>query len=1328
MGDFSPLGANLTRDGLISPARGSVGSISARSGACGDASQADTGFTNDILSTTADGEIIIDARVESIIPSGEDAGALEVVVSGIPEGARLTEGTDNGDRTWSMTVMQLAVLAIALPATASFAGEAFALNVEVSRQGEDGEVISTAAIEVDAQADFNQSEVVRVLIGPAAVQAGTTDTTTQTQQAAAAAEAAATEEAAAQATANAASDADGDASTAKTGGGSGGTAEADTAEVVETVVVDESTETAATDTTVDASTEVAVETTTETTADTDTDTTIETTQTTTSSTSSSTESTTSTEQTETVQADVSAPDLTVTAASGDEDGAIALDISSALVDGDSLSVVISGVPTGATLSAGTDNGDGTWTLTSAQLTGLTITPSSNDDSDFTLSVTATASDDASTADSVQTLNVTVSGVVDTPSLSVAAASGGEDTAISLSISSALTDTDGSESLTVVISGVPTGATLSAGTDNGDGTWSLIQSQLSDLSITPPSDDDGDFTLTVTATASEGGSTSQSVGTIDVSVAAVADAPSLSVAAASGNEDTAISLSLSSALTDTDGSESLGIVISGVPTGATLSAGTDNGDGTWTLTSAQLSGLSITPPSDDDSDFTLTVTATATDGASTTQSVGTVAVTVGAVADAPSLSAGNVSGNEDTAISLSLSAALTDTDGSESLGVVISGVPVGAQFSAGTNNGDGSWSFTSAQLSGLTVTPPPDRDTNFTLSVAVTATDGSDTATTNGSFTVTINPVADTPNDITFSSDAVDENATNGTVVGTASGVDPDTGETFTYALTNDAGGRFAIDANTGEITVADGSLLDFEAAMSHDITIRVTDSTGKTYDETKAITLNDLSEFDDTHQAEVVGAGAVGYWRLGDANATAVDEISGSNGTWVNNTVYQDVNDPFSNINNLGSNFDGVDDYVSIPDSAAWNQANGTIQLWFNADTVSGADTLISRDPSGGNPGDFYIDRDGSDITVRMRDSDGGTLTASNVVTAGNWYQLTVTFGSGGLEIYIDGTRVAYDAAITAGIDGGSSNVLVGAYDGPSYFFDGKISEVAIFDSQLPEATIDGLYSAGANGTDLLTLTSGADTNTGTAGEDFIAGAAGNDTISGAAGEDRLYGDGGDDTLNGGDGADILMGGDGADSLFGDALADVLSGGDGNDTLTGGAGADTLLGGAGSDTASYATSASAINVNLNTGAATGGDAQGDTFTSIENLTGSNYNDGLVGDGNVNILTGGAGNDTLQGLGGADTLYGGVGSDTFIVGEGGGNDTIDGGAAGGWTDSITLQNADSSSVGTGWTISLTNGSEQSDNGSTKTFTDDAAGTITLEDGTEIGFQNIESVNY
>src|SRR3546814_5612601 len=79
----------------------------------------------------------------------------------------------------------------------------------------------------------------------------------------------------------------------------------------------------------------------------------------------------------------------------------------------------------------------------------------------------------------------------------------------------------------------------------------------------------------------------------------------------------------------------------------------------------------------------------------------------------------------------------------------------------------------------------------------------------------------------------------------------------------------------------------------------------------------------------------------------------------------------------------------------------------------------------------------------------------------------------------------------------------------------------------------------------------------------------------------------------------------------GGAGDDTLDGGNGNDTLTGGAGADALIGGSGTDTASYAGSANGVTVDLTTGTGLGGDAQGDTLSGIENLTGSNYDDTLT---------------------------------------------------------------------------------------------------------------------
>ncbi|MBI3699143.1 MAG: hypothetical protein HY242_01680 [Afipia sp.] len=144
------------------------------------------------------------------------------------------------------------------------------------------------------------------------------------------------------------------------------------------------------------------------------------------------------------------------------------------------------------------------------------------------------------------------------------------------------------------------------------------------------------------------------------------------------------------------------------------------------------------------------------------------------------------------------------------------------------------------------------------------------------------------------------------------------------------------------------------------------------------------------------------------------------------------------------------------------------------------------------------------------------------------------------------------------------------------------------------------------------------------------------------------FGTDGDDTISWTETAATLNGGLGNDTLSGSSLADTLDGGDGDDLLIGGGGADALNGGAGSDTATYTASSVAVTVNLVTGAGSGGDAQGDTLTGIENLIGSAFNDTLTGDASANVLTGGTGNDTLDGGAGADTLIGGTGNDLYIV--------------------------------------------------------------------------------
>lgn len=246
---------------------------------------------------------------------------------------------------------------------------------------------------------------------------------------------------------------------------------------------------------------------------------------------------------------------------------------------------------------------------------------------------------------------------------------------------------------------------------------------------------------------------------------------------------------------------------------------------------------------------------------------------------------------------------------------------------------------------------------------------------------------------------------------------------------------------------------------------------------------------------------------------------------------------------------------------------------------------------------------------------------------------------------------------------------------------------------------------AGLGADDFLFGQSGNDRMIGAAGVDNLFGGAGYDTLEGGAGRDHLAGGQGNDTYvvsdsidavvehlaegsdlvqttlrnyrlgnnvehlsytgtsgfagNGNGLANRISGAAGADSLAGYLGKDTLVGGLGNDTLMGGQGADVLSGGGGTDTASYRLATAAVQADLTKvlTITAAGEAAGDSFFLIENLTGSAYADRLWGNAGANTLAGGAGNDGIRGRAGADQLYGGAGADRFVFAAGDDQDRV-----------------------------------------------------------------------
>ena len=121
---------------------------------------------------------------------------------------------------------------------------------------------------------------------------------------------------------------------------------------------------------------------------------------------------------------------------------------------------------------------------------------------------------------------------------------------------------------------------------------------------------------------------------------------------------------------------------------------------------------------------------------------------------------------------------------------------------------------------------------------------------------------------------------------------------FTFSLTDDAGGRFAIDADTGQVTVADGTLIDFEAAVSHNISIEVTDAAGNSHAETFSVAVdNELDANQVVPAAQTISENSTLTFSAGTATEVSVSDSLSSTDTLMRVTL--SVNDGVLNLSQL---------------------------------------------------------------------------------------------------------------------------------------------------------------------------------------------------------------------------------------------------------------------------------------------------------------------------------------------------------------------------------------------------------------------------------------------
>jgi hypothetical protein len=717
--------------------------------------------------------------------------------------------------------------------------------------------------------------------------------------------------------------------------------------------------------------------------------------------------------------------------------------------------------------------------------------------------------------------------------------------------------------------------------------------------------------------------------------------------------------------------------------------------------------------------TLVAVATSTDGSTSSQSF-TIAVQdidefdVSALADA-NAAANTVAENSAAGTVVGLTARASDADATTNA--------VNYAFTTAGNPGN---LFAIDAASGVvTVAGALDFEAAPSRTVEIRATSADGSISTQ-SFTIAVSDVNENSGpvgavaDLNAAANTVAENAAAGTAVGvTARAVDPDATDTVTYSLSDNAGGRFAINATTGVVSVANGTLLNAEAAAAHNLTIVATSTDGSTTTQALAVAVQDVDEFDvsavaDTNNAansvaENATTGTVfGITALAsDADATAsvsyalsdnaggrfaINATTGvvtvADGTLLNaeaatahtlvavatstdgSTSSQSFTIAVQDIDEF--DVSALADANAAANTVAENSAAGTVVgLTARASDADATTNAVNYAfTTTGNPGNlFAIDASTGVITVagaldfetspsrtvevRATSADGSsstqsfTIAVSDVVEGGGNQPPVITSNGGGATATVsvrEGVTAVTDADATdADIGQALTYSIAGGADAALFAIDpatGVLSFVTAPDFENPtDAGANNVYDVnvgvadGAGGSDMQAISV---TVSDVAGR-FVLGTFGRDVLVGTSESDVLIALGGDDNLNG-------QAGD--DSLFGGSGDDRINGGEGRDELHGGAGQDRLNGGAGIDTVSYLLSGAGVNVNLRADTASGGDASGDRLNNIENLVGSFFNDTLTASDDVNDLSGLAGADVLRGLGGADRLTGGLGNDTF----------------------------------------------------------------------------------
>ncbi|WP_254612432.1 immunoglobulin-like domain-containing protein, partial [Pseudomonas putida] len=549
----------------------------------------------------------------------------------------------------------------------------------------------------------------------------------------------------------------------------------------------------------------------------------------------------------------------------------------------------------------------------------------------------------------------------------------------------------------------------------------------------------------------------------------------------------------------------------------------------------------------------------------------------------------------------INTALTDTDGSETLNVSLSGIPKGTVLSDGAGHtvtvGSAPVDVTGWKLSGLTLTPPAYYKGSFDITVTSTATESlGGSAITTGNIPVTVYGATYKASVGTSGNDTMTGSEGNDIIVADVSGLNVVQGKNYNIAFMVDSSGSMSDQSvatakaqlasvfqtlkaslgsdSSGTVNIF---LVDFDTQVNKNVTVNLNDTDalsklqtvldsmvggsryggGTNYEDAFKTTSN---FFKSTVALSNSGAENLTYF-ITDGKPTYYQNGESTNPRlWTNGKYLDDV----VNVNNykIGDSFSAWADSTHKVDISS----NGLITVTtYKSGSYStkeigtihaqGDGTYEISDLAGTGYADYwnyYYSAAGSTASFAVlggKDTGLSKVQAIGLNSDVSLSDLTAYDTAGKPQANIDPSDLAkailgHSEAILPGadtIDGGNGNDII---FGDLITLNGVVSE-GYQALQTYVAQKSGVEASAVTTSNVHQYITEHYT------EFDISGANdGKDFLSGGNGNDILFGQGGNDTLDGGRGNDILLGGTGNDTLIG---------GHGDDILIGGSGADTFV-------------------------------------------------------------------------------------------------------------------------------------------------------------------------